>query len=318
MASENTHHLHCKYTLIDKITSKARHNIFDMIGDYDPEHKFRLSISVPSLKEFPGDVETRSTFGHYISNHNGDPLAPTIGTEDAIYGIKTGRKKYNKLWPNIEKDPKGNNTDPVAPTPGTKHAGEDKETEKEDEYLEQCFTNNLDPTGYSLKGIAHHSLWGTLVCLWNNKLDEESLGKVVSIEKSFQIFTEKNRRLLVCPTYIAVNDGDICVSDVNAVVVFDIGGMLRFRYAGMSRTCSSNFDPYGICCDSSLNIIVADMLNNTIHLIDKDGQFLHYVTYEGIRMPRALCIEETPDEDKLYVGEWDSDSIKILSRSKNQ
>lgn len=102
---------------------------------------------------------------------------------------------------------------------------------------------------------------------------------------------------------------DTSVSDVKAVVVTDAGGMLRFRYQGNSS--KSNFDPYGICCDSSCNIIVADMKNGNIHMVDKDGEFLHHVTYEGIRMPRALSIDRN---DHLYVGEWDSDSIKIISR----
>lgn len=85
--------------------------------------------------------------------------------------------------------------------------------------------------------------------------------------------------------------------------------MFRFRYQGNSS--DNNFDPYGICCDSSCNIIVADMKNNKIHLIDKDGAFLYHVTYERMKMPRALCINEN---DNVYVGEWDSDAVKVIKR----
>lgn len=89
----------------------------------------------------------------------------------------------------------------------------------------------------------------------------------------------------------------------------DAGGMLRFRYQGNSR--ESNFDPYGICCNSSCNITVAVMKNNKIHVVDMNGQFLHYATNKGIKLPRALCIDK---KYHLYVGEWDSDAIKVITR----
>ena len=53
------------------------------------------------------------------------------------------------------------------------------------------------------------------------------------------------------------------------------------------------------------------MNNDKVHLIDKDGSFLHYVRYEGIKMPRALSIDEN---DNVYVGEWNTTSIKVISR----
>jgi hypothetical protein len=93
------------------------------------------------------------------------------------------------------------------------------------------------------------------------------------------------------------------------VVVTDGGGMLRFRYTG--RPGDPQFDPYGICCDSRCNIITANMKNDKIHVIDQDGGFLHYIQYDGMKKPRALCIDEN---DQLYVGEWDSDVIKVISR----
>ncbi|XP_078330744.1 uncharacterized protein LOC144624709 [Crassostrea virginica] len=151
-----------------------------------------------------------------------------------------------------------------------------------------------------------------LICLWNNRVNERSLGKVVSVDERFEIFTDKNKPLFICPTYIAENgNGDICVSDVGAVVVTDAGGMLRFRYQGISA--NSNFEPYGFCCNSACNIIIADMKNDQIHVIDKDGGFLYTVQYEGIQMPRGLCID---NKDNVYVGERNTDSIKILSCRK--
>lgn len=164
--------------------------------------------------------------------------------------------------------------------------------------------------GYTPQGITVCKSGDILVCLWNNEIGDRSLGKVISVIEDFQISTDKNHPLYICPTYIAENgNGDICVSDVRAVVVTDAGGMLRFRYQGNSSAI--NFDPYGICCDSKCNIIVADMKNDTIHMVAKDGTFLYHVTYNGIKMPRAICIDQS---DNVYVGEWDTDVIKVISR----
>lgn len=102
------------------------------------------------------------------------------------------------------------------------------------------------------------------------------------------------------PTYIAENgNGDICFSDVRAVVDTDAGGMLRFRYQGNSS--DSNFDAYGNCCDSSCNIIVADMKNNKLHMAEQDGEFLYHIIYQEIRMPWALCIDKNDIWEKGMV-----------------
>ncbi|XP_062595896.1 uncharacterized protein LOC134257271 [Saccostrea cucullata] len=168
--------------------------------------------------------------------------------------------------------------------------------------------------GYTPNGIAACKSGGILVCLWNKQVLERSQGKVVKLSldqyKLLEIEINKNRPLFTCPTYIAENGNeDICVSDVNAVVVTDAAGLLRFRYKGLSD--DSQFDPYGICCDSQKNIIVADVMKNRIHMIDENGGFLHYIQYKDMNKPRALCIDEN---DKLYVGEWSSEEIKVLSR----
>jgi hypothetical protein len=168
--------------------------------------------------------------------------------------------------------------------------------------------------GYTPNGIAQNKSRFYWVCLWNHFLGENSHGLVVKLnglgETVFEIESIKNTPLFTCPTYVAENGNeDVCVSDVGAVVVTDKVGMLRFRYTG--RPGHPPFDPYGICCDSRCNIIVADMKNDKIHVIDQDGGFLHYIQYDGMKMPRALCIDK---KDDLYVGEWNCDVIKLISR----
>ncbi|XP_062608054.1 uncharacterized protein LOC134269882 [Saccostrea cucullata] len=156
-------------------------------------------------------------------------------------------------------------------------------------------------------------LGAILVCLWNNQVHDRSIGKVLKLSHTgirvFEIKTDKNRPLFICPTYLTENGNeDIYVSDVNAVVVTDTRGFLRFRYTGAQS--DPQFDPYGICCDSKNNIIVADMVKNRIHMIDQNGELLHYIQYKDMHMPRALCINK---HDILYVGEWMSEEIKVLS-----
>lgn len=53
------------------------------------------------------------------------------------------------------------------------------------------------------------------------------------------------------------------------------------------------------------------MKNERIHVVDKDVDFIYNVTYNGIIMPRAVCIDEN---DRVFVGEWDSDAIKAIAR----
>ncbi|XP_062583820.1 uncharacterized protein LOC134245558 [Saccostrea cucullata] len=168
-------------------------------------------------------------------------------------------------------------------------------------------------SGYTPNGITACKSGAFLVSFWNQQVHDRSLGKVLKLSKKgrkqFEIGTDKNRPLFICPSYITENgNGDICVSDVNAVVVTDAGGFLRFRYTGAQS--DPQFDPYGICCDSKNNIIVADMVRNRIHSIDENGELLHYIQYKDMNMPRALCIDE---HDNLYVGEWLSEKIKVLS-----
>ncbi|XP_062596453.1 uncharacterized protein LOC134257894 [Saccostrea cucullata] len=172
---------------------------------------------------------------------------------------------------------------------------------------------NEQLNGYIPNGIALCKSGSLLVCMWNHQVHDRSLGKVLKLslqgDKRFEIETNKNRPLFICPTYITENgNGDICVSDVNAVVVTDAGGFLRFRYTGTKS--DPQFDPYGICCDSKNNIIVADMVKNRIHMTDQNGELLHFIQYVDMHMPRALCIDE---DDNLYVGEWSSEEIKVLS-----
>ena len=269
-----------KYKLLSTIPLTQRTNIVDLAHDgYN-----QVYISVRSTAVQVNEVSHPGMRNYYMEGINcpintrvlpylGDYIDAYSGRYVA-YGTRTSVYAHSgKLWP----PPK------------------EESDQNDDHYIPQ--------------GMVATRSGFFLICLWNNRVGERSLGKVVSDNGRLNIFTDKNQPLFICPTYIAENgNGDICVSDVGAVVVTDAGGMLRFRYQGISA--NSNFEPYGLCCNSACNIIIADMKNDRIHVIDKDGGFLYTVQYEGIKMPRALCIDE---KDNVYVGEWNTDSIKVLS-----
>ena len=80
-------------------------------------------------------------------------------------------------------------------------------------------------TRFSPQGIVVCKSGDILISPWNNEIADRSIGKVISmtctfqLAGSFEIFMDKNRPLLVCPTYLKENCNDgICVSDVGAVV----------------------------------------------------------------------------------------------------
>ncbi|XP_062581089.1 uncharacterized protein LOC134242902 [Saccostrea cucullata] len=99
--------------------------------------------------------------------------------------------------------------------------------------------------------------------------------------------------------YITQNRNlDICLSDCGAVVVVNQAGKLRFRYTGHTPAPESEpFYPRGITTDSQGHILTADHYNHCVHIIDQDGQFLHYIDC-GLSDPWGLCIDTN---DNLFL-----------------
>ncbi|XP_052685260.1 uncharacterized protein LOC128165090 [Crassostrea angulata] len=119
----------------------------------------------------------------------------------------------------------------------------------------------------------------------------------------------KGQELYIYPHYFTEYlSGDIFTSDLfkNAVVVVNKTGQHRFSYTGPR----SGFYPYGICTDILGHILVCDGLNNTVHLLDQDGQFLSLLVtpQQGVEYPRGVCVD---DESNLYVGQRNTNSITV-------
>ncbi|XP_078330432.1 uncharacterized protein LOC144617638 [Crassostrea virginica] len=132
------------------------------------------------------------------------------------------------------------------------------------------------------------------------------------------------------PVDISENsNGDVVVSDFgkSAVVVTDRWGSHRFTYGGRFYDIDNSEDyndfekllfgtmryqfgwdlwPWGICTDQMFNILVCDVQNDSVHMLDKDGQFLlHLLTNQspGINTPRNLIYDFKTQ--LLWVGSFD-------------
>lgn len=124
---------------------------------------------------------------------------------------------------------------------------------------------------------------------------------------------QNGRRLFRKPSYLTQNiSGDICVSDQNKVVVTTNDGRFRFNYYGGRFKA---FGPQGICCNKLAHIIVADDINNIIHVVNDSGALQRVLDTSGqgilgqLSSPSSLSID---DNGYIWVGEVFSGFIKVL------
>ncbi len=108
------------------------------------------------------------------------------------------------------------------------------------------------------------------------------------------------------PHYISTNEqGHVIVSDfnLNAAFVFDSGGKLIFKYLGNGAEGGHLKCPSAVCCDTFGNILVADFMNDRVHLLSKTGEFLGFLLTKenGITCPNFMTLDH---ENNLYVGQY--------------
>lgn len=124
---------------------------------------------------------------------------------------------------------------------------------------------------------------------------------------------QNGQRLFKKPDFLSQNTtSDICVSDLNRVVVTTDGGSFRFNYHGGKF---KSFRPKGICCNKLSHIVVADDINNVIHVINESGNLLSILDTSGQGILGKLCSPSSIAVDGngyIWVGEAFSGFIKVL------
>lgn len=126
-----------------------------------------------------------------------------------------------------------------------------------------------------------------------------------------QVIRYDNNRLELYrnPCFITENNnGDIVVSDSgSAVVVTDHEGKDRFSYTGPSSR--SRLEPRGICTDPLSNILVCDDVSESVHVIDKEGQFQSFLRLNTNPKKEKLDIvglSYNVHSQQLWIGSQDS------------
>lgn len=126
-----------------------------------------------------------------------------------------------------------------------------------------------------------------------------------------QVIRYDNNRLELYrnPCFITENNnGDIVVSDSgSAVVVTDHEGKDRFSYTGPSSR--SRLEPRGICTDPLSNILVCDNVSESVHVIDKEGQFQSFLRLNTNPKKEKLDIvglSYNVHSQQLWIGSQDS------------
>lgn len=173
----------------------------------------------------------------------------------------------------------------------------------------------LDLSGWIPFGVTFNADDDLMVCMRREDYQESKVGifSQGKLKREIQ-FDETGKPLFSASRnnmYIKENaNRDICVSDWNAcaVIVLKSSGELRFRYTGNLSRSFKQFYPHGIVTDNYCRILVVDRKNDCLHVIDRNGKFLTYITC-SLQDPYVLSMD--PDEN-VWVGEYDTGCVKVI------
>jgi hypothetical protein len=175
----------------------------------------------------------------------------------------------------------------------------------DDKTIETMFTTGK----WEPLGITSTSSDDLLVCL--RKDDQSKVVRYSSIGTVLQEiqYDSQGQALYEQPAYITENiNGDIIVTDwkKNAVITVDRFKIFRFSYWRWAYT----FDVCAVTTDPAGHVIVTDYKYDKIHMLDKDGQFLRYITPDqGIKRPRGVCIL---GDGEMFVVESTTGIVKRI------
>ena len=133
--------------------------------------------------------------------------------------------------------------------------------------------------------------------------------KVVVYSRNGQVRQKLEHIKFRCPMSIAVNkvNQDIYVCDhqsnlwysAGKVVTVGADGRLRYEYAGQGGEV---FTPVDVCTDQMGHFLTTDHVNDRVHIMDQEGQFIQYVltSQQGLDLPPTIDVDR---EGYVWVGE---------------
>ena len=140
-------------------------------------------------------------------------------------------------------------------------------------------------------------------------------GRVIIYSISGNIIQELDKTLFRRPFRVAQNklNNDLYITDRNdagdfslgKVVAFDRAHIFRYEYTGSHEL---QFAPVDVCTDESGHVLITDMVNDSVHILDKDGQFLTYLLTRDQGLSRSYFIDVDRDGN-AWVGEFYGDIL---------
>lgn len=145
-------------------------------------------------------------------------------------------------------------------------------------------------------------------------------GKVFRYNKTNQLIQtiqhdNRGLEMYAQPRYITENNnGDVIVANFHtfnaygAVVVTDKRGNYRFTYTG--HPSGSVLLLRVICTDPLSHILICDITTSSVHMLDKDGQFLSHLLKKA---ERPCSVSYDVNTNRLWVGMWNNSGMAAFT-----
>ncbi|KAL4229808.1 hypothetical protein ACF0H5_010200 [Mactra antiquata] len=112
---------------------------------------------------------------------------------------------------------------------------------------------------------------------------------------------------------------ELCVTDREEgklrVTRIDQEGYLKFVYKGpKDYKTKQPFNPLGLCCDRSNNLLISDWGNHSVHMVNGDGEFLGFILSQkdGLFKPNAMALDKS---GQLWIGDGNA-TVRVYKYGK--
>ena len=140
------------------------------------------------------------------------------------------------------------------------------------------------------QGVCIASSGDFLVAMTSEDWDQTKVVRYSGSTEKYSIQWDDQSQPLFPAGYKCLKENknlDISLADHDAfaVIVVSAAGKLRFEYTSSpSIPLNEPFYPRGLTTDNYSKILIADMYNQIIHIVDKDGHFLRYIENCNLRL----------------------------------